>query len=227
MRQKGIVYIAGFWPNKHSIYSELLPDNVYASFKGKNAISDQMEAYFKERGFLFFDVREDFIKKKKDYNLYQKLDGYWNEYGVYFGYRSFCKQTFKELNLTPFDIDNFNIKEDKIYGGDLTNIIGVNKIWGYSDMLPSFSLKNPSRGFSLTDIQGFPPLTVRTKNENCGNNLKVLIFRDAYTINLVQFLSLHFNEVTYIWKTYDESLVNRLNPDIVISGKLEGSVKFI
>jgi hypothetical protein len=227
LNKQNITYIAGFWPNKHSIYPELLPSNVYVSFKDKKAISDQMVEYFKDKDFNFFDVRADLKAKKNDYDLYQKLDGHWNEYGAYFAYRSFCKQTKKELQLTAFDLDKFNVEENTIYGGDLTNIIGVNRIDGYSDILPKFSLKNPSEGFKYLDTNGFPPQTVRTKNTNCSNKLKVLVFRDSYTINLVQFLSLHFYEVTYIWKTYDESYVNKLNPNIVISGKLEGSVKYI
>lgn len=227
LNKLNITYIAGFWPNKHSIYPELLPSNVYVSFKDKKAISDQMVEYFKDKDFNFFDVRADLKAKKNDYNLYQKLDGHWNEYGAYFAYRSFCKQTKKELQLTAFDLDKFNVEENTIYGGDLTNIIGVNRIDGYSDILPKFSLKNPSEGFTYLDTNGFPPQTVRTKNTNCSNKLKVLVFRDSYTINLVQFLSLHFYEVTYLWKTYDESFINKLNPNIVISGKLEGSVKYI
>ncbi|WP_271768268.1 hypothetical protein [Aquimarina algiphila] len=61
----------------------------------------------------------------------------------------------------------------------------------------------------------------KRENENCKNKSRVLIFRDSYTTELIQFISLHFTEVIYVNERYSDDLINKINPDIVVSCKVE------
>ena len=75
--------------------------------------------------------------------------------------------------------------------------------------------------------EGFPESTIITKNEFCGNKKRVLIFRDSFTTNMVYYFSSTFYEVTYIWTSYNKEIVNKIQPEIVISCPVERLVRFI
>jgi hypothetical protein len=72
-------------------------------------------------------------------------------------------------------------------------------------------------------IEGYPKLTIRTRNKYAGNNLKALIFRDSFSNGLIQFFSLHFNEVTYIWG-HKEYYVKKVQPDVIIDAFVEREI---
>lgn len=222
LASKGIKFVSGFWPNKHTIYPELLSYSMVSQIKGDISLADQMVHYFKQNNFPFFDVREDLLLAKKDKNLYCKLDTHWNNNGAYLAYRSFCSQTFLDLNLTPFSLDEFEIKSRLLKSGDLTKIMGVDEILGIKDLNETYTLKDKLKSFSrINDPKGFPPKSKITKNQNCGNKLKVLIFKDSYMTALVKFFSLHYREIIYIHGAYDEDMVHKINPDIVINCRVE------
>ena len=69
--------------------------------------------------------------------------------------------------------------------------------------------------------EGFPKGTIITQNDNSPKKQKALIFRDSFTTALVQFISLHYKEVIYINGIYDQSIVDKVKPDVVISCRVE------
>lgn len=221
LNDNGIIYLSGFWPNKHTIYPEYLPATMSLQIEGNISLADQMTDYFKKKEFPFFDVREDMIRAKGNRNLYRKLDTHWNANGAYTAYNSFCLSTYGTLGLEPYSLSDFEIVEKKEREGDLTEQIGVSSILGYVDDLPIYRLKNKSKTYEVVSNKGYPAGTVITFNKNCGNDKKILIFRDSYTTALIQFISLHFKEAIYISEVYDEALVDKLKPNIVISCRVE------
>lgn len=226
LNSKGIKYFIGFYPNKHTVYDDLLPFSMKMQIVKDTTLADQLVAYFNSKKFPIIDVREDLISVKNKNQLYYKFDTHWNSYGAYNGYKSFCKQTFDELKLTPFDISDFNITYDKKRHGDLTNMIGISEMESYYDNSPNFILKNKNKGYKTLNTKGYPARTIVTENENCGNQLTLLVYRDSYTTALVQFLSLHFKKVIYIWSyAMDMNFIDKVNPDVVVFNCVERYIK--
>lgn len=221
LAKKGIKYVCGFFPNKHTICPEYLPKFMQMQVKDSTNLADQMLNYFKAKQFPFFDIRKDLFIAKSKFPIYQKLDSHWNSNGSFVGYQAFCKKTFSDLKLTPFSRNDFNIKYKSTSSGDLISILGIDSIRGYSDSLPEYTLKDTSLNFEYISTIGYPKNTVITLNKNCGNKLTVVMFRDSYSMAFIQFLSLHYYKIIYIWSSYSNKFINQENPDIVISANVE------
>jgi hypothetical protein len=222
-----ITYVVGFWPNKHSIYPELLPGSMKSQIQGPFSLADQITEYFKKNDAQFFDVRESLLNAKSQSSLYRKFDTHWNSDGAFVGYRSFCEQTAKTLRLTPFERIDFEIIYEDGYSGDLTEQIGVEQIAGYSDEVPKYRIKNEKLGFKQVSSKGYPNGSVVTKNPNAEKKQRLVVFRDSFTSQLIQFLSLHYTEVIYLKEKYDKNLIERLEPDVVLSCRVERYMLFM
>ena len=219
--EKGIKYICGFWPNKHTIYQENLPLSMSLQIKGNHTLADQIISTFDGTELLFFDVRRDLLEAKDSEILYRKFDTHWNSSGAYQGYKSFCEQTNSVLGLKPKQLDEFDIKYIENNEGDLNNLLGIESIFNYTEKMPVYKLKDDNKAFRLVEDDKYPEGSLVTHKKNGVHDKKVLIFRDSFTTELIQFISLHFKEVVYVRGDYDQSLVNDLNPDIVISCRAE------
>jgi len=219
---KGIKYVVGFLPNKHTIYKEHLPFSMKMQVSGDTTLADQLVSYFKENSFPFVDLRKDLLSAKSKNQLYHKFDTHWNFFGAYVGYTSFCKQTFETLKLIPYDVNYFNIEYSEKRNGDLTNMIGLKEMESYYDTIPTFILKDKEIGYINLSNEGFPKRTIVTFNKNCSNKETALVFRDSYTKWLIPFLSLHYRKVIYIWQyPVNTNLVEKYNPDVVMSLSVE------
>ena len=102
-------------------------------------------------------------------------------------------------------------------------MLGVHNQGFFIEKNPTFTLKDNIDQIEYLPIDGYPKLTVITRNQYCGNKKRALIFRDSFTNNLIQFFSLHFYEVYYIWGHHEE-YVDKLQPDIIIDGFVEREI---
>jgi hypothetical protein len=221
LSSKNIKYLFGFWPNKHTIYPENLPSSMSMQISDSISLADQITYYFTKKGLLFFDVRDGLLTSKNNGNLYRKLDSHWNALGAYRAYVDFCKDTYSIIGLTPHSQNEFDIGAKESSEGDLVKMLGVKSIFGFKDILPVFTLKDKSKGFEISYGTDHLNGTIITKSKMKGNAQKVLIFRDSFSSALIQFISLHFEEVIYTSSTYDEALIDLVKPDIVISCRTE------
>lgn len=215
---KGAKYFLTFWPNKHTIYPEYLPRTMQMQIKDTLSRVDQIIKYLNKRNatVTLFDPRPFLLEGKKEHQLYHKFDTHWNDYGAFLGYQAF----FKEIGIQPKGLDDFEVKWEDFKEGELIQMLGVKNKGSFVEKAPSFKLKENQNQIEFLSTKGFPSQTKRTRNKNCGNKLKVLVFRDSYTTKLIQFISLHFYEVTYIWG-HGEKYVDIIKPDIVIEGYVE------
>ncbi len=227
LAKRGIKYAVGFWPNKHSIYSDLLPFTMKMQILGETSLADQAVRYFSENGMSLFDVRKNLWEKKDESQLYFKFDSHWNLNGAYEAYRAFCEQTFDDLGLTPFPKEAFEISYTKIRDGDLTNLLGIDSM-DYFDQKPNYHFKDSDKVYRFIAPGGIYQNTMVTENKNCGNDKTALVFRDSYGVALIQFLSLHYSKVVYVAKSpVDPYWINQVNPDVVILGVVERRLPYI
>lgn len=218
---EGRKYGLAFWPNKHSIYSEYLPASMKMQIRDTLSRADQIIKFIKtnNRDILFTDVRPKLINSKGKHLLYHKFDTHWNEYGAFLAYQDFFKQN-PQLGIVPKSKEDFTIVWQDYGGGELIQMLGIRNKGFFIEKNPKFALKEHSGQIEYLPIDGFPRLTVITKNELCNNKLRALVFRDSFTNSLIPFISLHFNEVYYIWGDHQE-FVKRLQPDVIIEGFVE------
>lgn len=221
----GRKYFLTFWPNKPTVYPEYLPYAMKLQIKDTISRVDQiLNALNKNKSAVkLVDVRSKLISAKKDNLLYHKFDSHWNDFGAFLAYQEFFNENYNELGIRPKTMSDFNITWAEYNQGELIQMLGVQNRGFFIEQNPTFVMKNTSSNVEFLPTDGYPPLTVITRNLNSENKLKVLIFRDSFMDNLIQFFSLHFSEVTYIWG-HDEKFVNQIDPDIIIDCFVEREI---
>ncbi|NHF59093.1 hypothetical protein FK220_007065 [Flavobacteriaceae bacterium TP-CH-4] len=222
---EGRKYFLSFWPNKHSIYPEYLPITMKVQIKDTLSRVDQiLQQLAKDNSPIkLHDVRPELLQSKGEKVLYHKFDSHWNDYGAFLAYRSFFNANKEALGMLPKSEEDFEIRWEDYSGGEFIQMLGVRNKGFFKEKNPKFTIKENKDQIEYLPIDGFPRLTVRTRNEHCGNKIKALIFRDSFSNSLIQFFSLHFYEVTYIWG-YKEYYVGKVQPDIIIEGFVEREI---
>ncbi len=217
----GRKYFLSFWPNKHTIYPEYMPNTMKIQVRDTLSRVDQLLGYMQKNGVStrLTDPRPTLLEGKEAFPVYHKFDSHWNSYGAFLAYQHFFDQN-AELGMSPKSVNDFDIVWKDYSWGEHIQLLGVRNKGFFIEKNPTFALKENKNQIQYLPIDGFPKLTVITKNEHSGNKLRALVFRDSFTNKLIPFFSLHFYEVYYIWG-YHEQYVNQLNPDIIIEGFVE------
>jgi|GEM_PF-943800 len=218
----GVIYILGFWPEKATVYPEYLPKVMRMQIKDTLSRADQIIGYLKERNspVKFIDVRPALAKTKQTYPVFYRHDTHWNNYGAYTGYKSLFEQSYDKLGIKPYQESDFTMVWRESSDGDLLDMIGVGTTSGITESVPDL-IFNTSLPYTITSSSYFSDRTLISNCEQCSDKRKVVVFRDSYTTALIQYYSLHFKEVIYIWAPYQQSVVNELKPDIVFSMSVE------
>jgi hypothetical protein len=223
LKEKGIDYVTGFWPNKHTVYPEKLPWNMKKQILDMPSLADQVVAYFRDKTMAFFDVRSELIEAKKRHQVYHKMDTHWNYDGAYVAYEAFCEQTTNTLGLTPIPRSAFGIHYLPIDTSDILEMAGGTA--GVQHFIDTVPVLNPSSELSDYQVIRSEDIPENTKVTICANPVDdrvVLVFRDSYTEYLIPYFSRHFRKVVYVWQgNFDMDIVEMAKPDIVISALVE------
>lgn len=219
---QGRKYTIAFWPDKHTIYPEFLPATMRSQIKDTLSRADQVIQYIEENKMEvnLTDVRQSMLQAKEQHQVFHKFDTHWNDFGAFTAYQCFFEKNFENLEITPFTEDEFNIAWRSYSGGDLIQMLGIHNNGYFIEKQPDFTPKINGSQIEFLPTKGYPRLTVITRNNEVDNNLKALVFRDSFTNGLIQFISLHFREVYYIWGPHKE-LLERINPDVIIEAYVE------
>lgn len=229
LEKKGIKYYKTFYPNKHTIYGEMMSNRMTKSIKDTITKTDQLLQHLTKcsPSLNVIDSREELIASKNISPLYKKYDSHWNAYGAYIAYKKVFSEIAKDYpRLNPINEKKFNISSvDFNDRPDLVNLAGLQ--WNnFSEERPIFKLKNAKRSkYKKLPTGGFPKTTIIHENPNVNNDLVALVFRDSYTAALEEFYSLHFRKIYYIWTPYQQSMVDKIKPNIVIDGHVERNLE--
>lgn len=221
LAKKGIKYVMAVWPNKASIYPEYMPSSMRAQIKDTISKLDQIKEFLLkiDSDIQIIDVKEELLKQKKQHKIYNQFDTHWNSKGAFFAYHHFFQKTKKYLGIQPKGYQDFDVTEAQTNQGDLLNMLGICETTGFTESFPSLALKNEHK--VIESSPGKFTNSLVFKNENCGNKLRVLIFRDSFTDALIPYFKLHFYETHFVWFDYQNHIVNEVNPDIVITSFVE------
>jgi len=212
-----IEYYMVVWPNKSTIYPEFVPYRMLKQKIDTFSKVDQIISYLKINNLPveLIDPRKDLLEQKEHSRIYCKHDSHWNELGSFFAYQKFMVK----MNITPFQLSDFNISWEETKRGGLIDVMGLCHSERIIEELPKFELKDTTLTFTheTTDFDRM----FYTRNDSSPSDKRVLIFRDSYSSALVQFISLHFSETYYVWTNYHHPFVEIVKPDIVIVATVE------
>jgi len=216
LANNGIQYLLIIAPNKHSIYPEYLPDNMFQV--NDTTLTDQFYNYIKQHTDVpVLDLRQALLKAKtNDTLLYFKTDTHWNHFGSNVAQYEIAKilASFYPDQIKPLIYNKTDFIINPVAGGDLAVLLG--KKLQYKEYNPNPILDPCARRPIPLDGD-----FTRTFTTLCGkSSLNAVIFRDSFFEYLYQYISLYFNRVTFISKRLEFSdmakYIEGEKPDIVI-----------
>lgn len=213
-------------PSKQTIYPEYLPDAIQ-NVKGVTHLEQLIDYLDKDPDVDILNPKPELLKAKTKTRLYYKTDTHWNEYGAFIAYKEIINQISRWFPEDPFNYDFYfhdTLKEGP--GGDLAKMLDLHKT--LKEMSPDLKkrhycaqpmelhrqLKDLRKG--LKRRKGREPFMKGCKDAK----LRALVFRDSAFFAIEPFFSENFNQVIYLWQTYDQKTAARLieyfHPHIVI-----------
>lgn len=210
LKEKEIPFFMSVWPNKSTIYSNKVQSSLSAQQLDTLSKIDQITQYLKRNNspLKILDIREE-LMLNKDVQLYKKHDTHWNAYGAFIGYQ----ELVKHMGFRPLELSDYSIKWDITYKGDLIYLMGVcNEQEVISELTPTFQLKKDTKVKQII----YADRADLYINLEPFIDKKVIFFRDSYTSVLIPFLTHQFSECLFVWSAYDEGLIDKYKPDVVV-----------
>ncbi len=228
--KQGIQFIIVVASNKHTIYSDKLPDGIL--YKEGETITDDMVKYSLNKDIHILNLKKVLREKKQDKQLYFRTDTHWNTYGAHIGYIA----TMEYLNIRykkNYKRAEYGITETTTSGGgDLTNFLRINHFLSDNyEKNYSFTFKKKSKicyGI-ITKANTLEKCTSGVKNKfnqyvinkNAPNKEKLLYIADSFGIANSKLYEETFNTVWRFHLTYTNGgvlvdFIQEHKPDVVI-----------
>jgi len=220
------VYIA-IPPNKHTIYSEYLPDYLNLLYPTKY---DQIIEYL-GNPLNIIDLRAPILNEKAKYDdlMFYKADSHWSKLGAYLGYLEIMKKISADypqiqvLNLKDFEVIENQQGGDLAYNANLMNWVNDFTInLTLNQPLDSLHWIESNEKFKTTGpdelvTKLFQKVTIKNKKKP----FTLLYLRDSFGKNLGYFLHHTFGTVVYVYALSGEAdrinkYIEKYSPDIVL-----------
>lgn len=226
LAQQGIHYVYVITPNKHTVYTDKLPD--FIKKVHPQSATDQLFEYLQEHtDIVAVDLRAALAEERQAHEVYLKLDSHWNSFGANVGQYEVMKAVERLYpdKVRPFKLppDAFSMGESRY--GDLATSAGMT---GAVEPAPEpvFSATcTPYRESESPDF--FAPFTMICEDRE----LDVLIFRDSFFTAMQPYTSRQFHRSTYIWNTINylelRDYIEREMPDLVIDQRVERALPYV
>lgn len=229
LAQHGIQYYFMIIPEKQSIYTEYMPDEITILQRRSNL--DQFLNYMEKNTDLdIIDIRKELTAAKANQVLYYQYDTHWNYAGAFIGYQSLMQTISRNFpEITALSPDQL-ISDVVTVTGDLANMIHLGSI--LIEDRPLLYVKDACavqrNDIILEAIRDAYISAFTCEREND----KAIIFHDSFLHAMQPFIVEHFNQTTFIstltsfQSPYDQSYIEQLidmgqAPDIVIEQMVE------
>lgn len=206
--------------NKQTIYPSDMPLKYAKKQRPEKTMMSQLVDFLATDTLIqahFFDTRPTLLKaaKESDKRIYCKNDLHWNGYGAYYAYYDLLlKLSIKHPSLKPISLDRFNVKRKLDKEGDLARMLLLHN-QAYRELF-EFTTKD-APAYRMRTIYGQHLFPIYKTNSEASTLPKAIVFRDSFCQDMIQFLSLHFSEATYVWdQEFNDVLLREEKPDIVI-----------
>lgn len=234
LESQGIRYLLFIAPNKHTIYSENLPD--YITKQGDVSSMDQLkQALARYTSVAFVDLRPVLIRNKskaaqywqgdkKEARLYWKTDSHWNGAGADIAQYAVAQRIEKMLpgKIVP----RHRAKADFIMmqgKGDLASLLNDKSL--YAEKGPVVRQGTCSQ---------FPPEELHQKHQvtTCpAGKINAIIFHDSFFTGLKYFFADYFTTTFFLWERMTQKALEKnipvYRPAIVIEELAERFLPYV
>lgn len=222
-KKRNIVPYLVVGPTAHEVYPEDLPLTIQKRFKETriDQVSQQFEKYFPG---VFVDLRPVF-NRKKQHNLYLKLDPHWNNRAGMAVTEELMNRLKKEhfLSLDLSYLQQYVWRTDYVKTGHLRKLLPKNN---FKEAVPMATIQDAAQaadkfGFEIPANFPYPDLfEFHFVHKNSPNKYKLLIIRDSFGDAVFPFLKDGFAETLIIWDNWEyrlnEHIIDAYQPDVVI-----------
>lgn len=211
----GIPYLFVVAPNKHRVYSDMLPADLAPSAEVTRA--DQvLGALAATPGVDCLDLRPVLLRARSAGRVFHKTDTHWNLLGSHFAAEAIAARLGVEFpgagRVPPF-------AERDAVGGDLARMLGLARSRRERDIVPDSTPAYLSGedgeqiGWTHLDVVRRLDLVVNT----AGKEGRALVLRDSFGEALLPWLSPCFGRSRWRWTyMFDREEIKRERPDYVI-----------
>jgi alginate O-acetyltransferase complex protein AlgJ len=225
LAKQGIHYLFVLPPSKPTIYPEYLPD-AFQNTKGVTHLEQLMDYLGKYPDVDIVNLKPEICKAKTKTQLFHKTDTHWNKYGAFVAYKEIINKISRLFPEHSFKYDFYfhdTLKEG--LGGDLAGMLDL------QETLREMNPELKERQYCAQPMELHLQLKDFGKERDpimkgCKDaKLRALVFRDSMFFALEPFFSENFNQVIYLWQSYDQKTVERMieyfHPHIVIEERGE------
>ena len=195
-------------PNKENVYSDKLEEIIKRS-KNKESKTEDLINYLEKNTDLNITYpKEQLIKNRKINDTYYKYDTHWNYYGAYLGVTELMKVINSNFSSPKVSLSSF------MSGGDLTKM----------NLTPKMENKEPSVNGFYDNIKyecEDSVYKICTSNNSIYDKT-ILFVGDSFRTATIQYLAKLYKKSIFIHRnSYEEDLIKKYNPDIVIYEAVE------
>jgi len=223
LNHREIKYYLCTAPNKRTVYNDYLPSH----FQNKGTTQlEQLKIYLEAKEFELIDLKDNF-NQYDSLRLFHKTNTHWNALGAFLGYKRLISSIQADfVNLQSFELNDFKIDTLIRQREDLTKIIKT-------DLEEEHIVLQPIEKFQSIVLEKklAVPMDYYGPHKNYENrykgigNLKVLVFRDSFSTEMIQFMKEYFGEIVFIWHhDFNKEIIENEKPDIVIHEIIERDI---
>ncbi len=224
LQQDGISYYRIFWPEKHTIYAERMPEHMQAIIHDTVFRLDQVLDYSRQKKspIRLVDVEPMMMAAKKENQLFLRYDSHWNAFGAFVGYTALMNQLAADYpQLKPHPFSDYEVTYKELTGGDMADGMYVEE----KEMVPVFTLKRDPSHICELSYYEYPVSSFVFENDKASSDLSIVIYRDSYTTEMIPFLKPHFKKIVFLWgQNLSYDYMRRLHPDIVLESRVAGAL---
>lgn len=194
--------------HKHEVYPEYLP----FTLKNSNSKFDELYANWEDSYYpKVLDLKRVVLENKHKGQLYHKTDTHWNELGALYGFNAIINRLqLKFPELEKAKKESYLIKTEAVLQQDLTAMINIEK----REEIVVLEKKTSELGKRVEDYNNNYS-TARFINPE--KQLKVLIFRDSFSLAMMKYFKEAFGECLFVkTRKPDVDLIKVEKPDVII-----------
>lgn len=184
-------------PDKNKIYGEYYPDYYIKNIPDSQSRASQLISELNKRGIrtiYLYDVLRANKTSDKTKLLYWKNDTHWSKYGTYIAYK---ESISKALNIEPIKISTKTVEKHK---GDISSRRPIKYEDNTVYINPTVAQPNAQckriTNKEHNELEECGDIICISKNRN---NRKIVFYRDSFAINLIPFISEHYNSSEFYW----------------------------
>lgn len=194
--------------HKHEVYPEYLPFSIQRGVSKFDTLYNHWIDKYKPN---VIDLKSSVLQNKSKGQLYHKTDTHWNEFGAFFGFNLIVDKLQGEFpSIKQVALSDYLIKKDTVYQQDLTAMI--NKL--EKESVVKLEKINNEHGELLPyKYKGYNT----RKFVNNTKELKVIVFRDSFSLAMMQYFKETFGETIFLkTRVPDLKFIEDEKPDLVI-----------